>query len=119
MDKRRCREKRPRLTRSEVLDSEKRRLSFAHRPRRAKSRSDGRTQAVLAWQGERLLRGLQPCPHGKLKSKCADCKPCPHGKRKDRCADCNPCPHGRLKRSCADCSPCPRGKLKRYCATCK
>jgi hypothetical protein len=32
------------------------------RPWRAPSRGDGRTQAVLAWQAERQLCGLQPLP---------------------------------------------------------
>ena len=74
---------------------------------------------MLAWQGERLLRGLQPCPHGKLKRNCADCNPCPHGKLKSNCADCNPCPHGKLKRNCADCNRCPHGKYKYKCPACK
>jgi hypothetical protein len=64
---------------------------------------------VPAWQGEVQLRGLQPvrarqaekqlvrglqrpCPHGKLKRSCVDCKGCPHGKLKSSCADCNPLP---------------------------
>ena len=47
--------------------------------------------------------GTKRCPHGKLKSKCADCNPCPHGKLKSSCADCNPCPHGKLKSNCAAC----------------
>jgi hypothetical protein len=33
--------------------------------------------------------------------------------------DCNPCPHGKLKSKCADCNPCPHGKLKYRCASCK
>ena len=33
--------------------------------------------------------GTKRCPHGKLKSKCADCDPCPHGKLKSNCAACN------------------------------
>ena len=41
----------------------KRRHSFPRaRPWRAPSRSDGRTQAVLAWEAERQLCGLQPLP---------------------------------------------------------
>jgi hypothetical protein len=29
-----------------------------------------------------------PCPHGKLKSKCTICSGCEHGKRKYRCKAC-------------------------------
>jgi hypothetical protein len=32
--------------------------------------------------------------------------------------ECNPCPHGRIKSNCADCNPCPHGKLKRRCVDC-
>jgi len=100
----------------------KRRHSFARaRPRRAPSRGDGGTQAVLAWEAERPCADCNvcsPCPHGKVKYNCADCNPCPHGKRKGSCADCKPCPHGKLKSSCADCNPCPHGKLKGSCADC-
>jgi hypothetical protein len=48
-----------------------------------------------AWQAEALLRGLQPCPHGKVNAT-AWTASCPHGKRKRYCADCKPaCPHGK------------------------
>ena len=66
-----------------------------------------------------ICADCNPCPHGRLKHHCADCNPCPHGKVKSSCADCTPCPHGKLKRNCADCNLCPLGKLKRSCATCK
>ena len=63
--------------------------------------------------------GTKRCPHGKLKSRCADCNPCPHGKRKSNCADCNPCPHGKLKTNCKVCSGCEHGKRKYVCVACK
>ena len=34
----------------------------------------------------------------------------PHGKLKSRCADCNPCPHGKVKYDCKACKAARAGQ---------
>ena len=90
-------------------------------------------------------RVRKKCVHGKLKSRCKDCKGseicdhgrrksickacggsgiCEHGKRKSRCKECvgsEICDHGRRKSRCKDCGGseiCEHGKQKSYCKDC-
>jgi hypothetical protein len=68
------------------------------------------------------------CEHGRIKSKCRECKGgsiCPHAREKSQCKECGGsqiCPHDRIKSRCKECkgsSICPHDRVKSQCKECE